>query len=221
MTGGTVLIAGGSPDSWPDLALLGSDVAIWIGVDRGAFYALEQGLPISVAVGDFDSLNRTELAYLEKRIPEIHYSQAEKDDTDTQLALLTALEKAPAGDITLIGATGGRLDHFLSNLWLPLEERFAPVRERLVMRDMQNSIRYYSPGRYRITQEPGMTYLAFVCLTPVTKLSIHQAKYRLSEKDFVRPTSLASNEFVGGSSDFSFESGVVAVIQSRDKEKRS
>ena len=37
---------------------------------------------------------------------------AEKDDTDTQLALLMAIEHFPNAKIDIIGATGGRIDQF-------------------------------------------------------------------------------------------------------------
>jgi thiamine pyrophosphokinase len=44
------------------------------------------------------------------------------------------------------------------------------------------------------------------------------AKYRLSHSDFTYPISLASNEFVSDTATFSFDSGLIAVIQSKDNE---
>ncbi|MGL4390243.1 MAG: thiamine diphosphokinase, partial [Carnobacterium maltaromaticum] len=46
--------------------------------------------------------------------------------------------------------------------------------------------------------------------------SLVDQKYRLDEADFLYPTSLASNEFIGETGHFSFTSGVIAVIQSTD-----
>jgi Thiamine pyrophosphokinase len=61
-----------------------------------------------------------------------------------------------------------------------------------------------------------MKYVAFVNLGPVTHLNLIDAKYKLKDFNANHPISWASNEFVGETIDFSFESGIVAVIQSRD-----
>lgn len=42
-------------------------------------------------------------------VDEVSTSPAEKDDTDTQLALVKTFERFPEATVTLIGATGGRL----------------------------------------------------------------------------------------------------------------
>jgi len=61
-----------------------------------------------------------------------------------------------------------------------------------------------------------MRYLAYCCLTPVTELSIQKSKYELETTDVSQATSYASNEFVSDTADFSFSTGIVAVIQSKD-----
>ncbi|OJG73554.1 thiamine pyrophosphokinase [Enterococcus quebecensis] len=208
-------MAGGSPNEWPQLNW--EDYDYVVGIDRGSLFILEQGLSLDLAVGDFDSLTNDEKQFVQKQAKELKQAQAEKDDTDTQLALQLALEKFPKGDVTIIGATGGRLDHFLSNLWLPLEPRFQSFVGQIRLEDRQNSIAYYLPGSYVVKKESEMTYLAYCCLTPVTNLTLTASKYTLDHKDVAIPTSYASNEFVGETAKFSFDTGVIAVIQSRDK----
>lgn len=44
---------------------------------------------------------------------------------------METLRRYPEAQIDLIGATGGRLDHLLANLWLPLEDRFRPFAPNL------------------------------------------------------------------------------------------
>ena len=61
-----------------------------------------------------------------------------------------------------------------------------------------------------------MKYVAFCCIVPVKKLTLKNVKYELSNVDFAQPTSLASNEFLDGDAEVSFEEGLIAVIQSRD-----
>ena len=188
-----------------------------VAVDGGLEAAKELDIIPDVIVGDFDTVHPEILAYYRKMehiVWEVH--QPEKDDTDTQLGLSKTLMLYPEATITLIGATGGRIDHLLANLWLPLEPRFKSHAQQLVISDRQNHLTFYLPGEHSITQLPEMKYLAYCCLTPVTQLAIRKSKYELEPTDVSQPTSYASNEFISDTAEFSFLEGVVAVIQSRD-----
>lgn len=210
-----VLVAGGSPASWPNISETAENVR-WVGIDRGCFYLLQRKLPIWFANGDFDSLPPNQLRELQAQVARIYTSRPEKDDTDTQLALVQVLAECPTAEIKIIGGTGGRLDHFLANLWLPLEPRFRPHARQITLLDKWNTITYYLPGTHQIKREVDKSYLAYVCLTPVTNLSLYDSKYTLMNEDVAVPTSYASNEFVTETASFSFDSGIVAVIQSTD-----
>lgn len=209
-----LLVAGGTPTEWPSIDPRTYDY--FVGVDRGSLYILEEGWRLDLAVGDFDSLSDCEREQVRLAATEVKQALAEKDDTDTQLALALALTKFPKAQVTIVGATGGRLDHFLSNLWLPLEPRFEPFIRQITIKDRLNSFSYYLPGNYTLTKEPQMNYLAYCCLTPVTNLTLTDSKYTLTKAQIERPTSLASNEFVGASASLSFDTGCILVIQSRD-----
>lgn len=211
-----IVLAGGDKTLWPTPDVFDGASKI-IGVDRGAYEGLRQGLPIDVAVGDFDSLSQEELNYVKSNIEEVTQYPAEKDDTDTEIGVTLASTLSKEADIVLVGGTGGRLDHFLANLWLPFQERFKSLADRLVIKDNQNTISYFFPGEYEIKKEADKKYLAFVCLTPMSHLSLYDAKYRLDNVEVLSPTSYASNEFVGETTRFSFSSGIMCVIQSKDK----
>lgn len=77
--------------------------------DSGLRLAERLSLPPDLVLGDFDSLGEIPSA-----LPYIT-APAEKDDTDTMLAVRTALQKG-FRDIRIYGAFGGRLDHTLANL---------------------------------------------------------------------------------------------------------
>jgi thiamine pyrophosphokinase len=207
-----LLVAGGQPDTWPDLDFTRFDAII--GIDRGNWFLLEAGIRPAIAIGDFDSLSDVERARVFEAIPDHHQSPAEKDDTDTQLALATAFDRFPGAEVTIIGASGGRLDHLMANLYLGLEPRF--VGREIVLRDQQNTMVYRGPGQHQISKEVGMTYLAFVGLTAVQELSIQGAKYDLPPTDYAYPVALVSNEFLTDTVTLTISSGVVAVIQSKD-----
>ena len=79
---------------------------------------LELGLPIDLAVGDFDSVSRSELEMIQSATKDCMIAPAEKDDTDTELALKITFQLYPEAEVTIFGAFGGRIDHMLSNIFL-------------------------------------------------------------------------------------------------------
>lgn len=210
------LLVGGPIDLWPDELKNGQIKGDWIGIDRGNLHLIERGIDPLVAIGDFDSLKPAELQLVRDHIKDIRQSIPEKDDTDTQLGLKVALQEHHADRLDIYGAAGGRLDHFLANLWMVLEPRFKPYAPKIRMIDKQNTITFFLPGTYQIKKEPDKKYLAFVALTPMDHLTLFDEKYQLNDYQVKHPMSLASNEFVGETARFKFGSGVMCVIQSKD-----
>lgn len=209
-----LLVAGGSPQQWPDFQEAEFD--FFVGIDRGNLYLLDEGICPDLAVGDFDSLSEQERRGVFELVGEIAKSPAEKDDTDTQLALAKTFERYPDAEITIIGATGGRLDHLLANIWLGVEPRFQPFLQQFRLKDRTNTVSYLKAGEHIVIKELGMKYLGYCCLTPISELTLKDVKYPLDKVEILHPTSLASNEFLRNEAKISFSSGVIAVIQSKD-----
>ena len=61
-----------------------------------------------------------------------------------------------------------------------------------------------------------MDYLSYILLTPVENLTLNGMKYELSEETYNRPIALISNEFISNEANFSFDTGIIAAIQSKD-----
>ncbi|MEO5953460.1 MAG: thiamine diphosphokinase, partial [Chloroflexia bacterium] len=98
-----------------------------IAADGGSVLAEEMGLTPDLIVGDIDSSPSELVARFEKAGVDVRrYDHATKWETDTELALLAALEWKP-GFIYVLGAIGGRLDHSLANVMLLTNPRFADV----------------------------------------------------------------------------------------------
>ena len=204
------LFAGG------DLTAVNRDFDLFVGVDRGAFYLLKQGLPLGLAVGDFDSVSDEELLRIKDSAKEVVQAHPEKDDTDLELAVLACFERYPDARLTIFGAFGGRLDHALANVFLPSNEKIAPYMEKVFLEDEQNLLTYVPKGRHEIKPVAGMCYLAFLPSDDAA-LTIEGAKYPLNKDNFFFKKVYASNEFIDSPIYLDFDSGYTVVIYSKDR----
>ncbi|KRK49288.1 thiamine diphosphokinase [Secundilactobacillus kimchicus] len=210
------LLVGGPTSEWPDTLKAGTVTGQWIGGDRGTLRLLDLGIDPVVAIGDFDSLSQSEYERVRAHVGDIRAAVPEKDETDTELAVTVAFRDYHATQLNIYGATGGRLDHLLANLWLVLKPRYRQHAHQIRFIDRQNTVTFYLPGNHEIQKEPDKKYLAFVPLEAVANLTLPDEKYQLDHEMVPYPISYASNEFMGSSGHFSFTSGLLAVIQSKD-----
>jgi len=89
-----------------------------IAADGGARHAITLGLELDRWVGDGDSIDPADLAALAASGVPIERVDAEKDASDTELALNAAIDSG-ADEITILGGLGGaRTDHGLVNVLL-------------------------------------------------------------------------------------------------------
>lgn len=187
-----------------------------IGVDGGAFIAVEEDINLDIALGDFDSVNDSEHSAVKNHANKIYTFPSEKDDTDTELALIYVLENIETDKIYLYNWYGGRLDHLYSLQMLVLQERFHSLIPKIHFVGDHNFVSYYLPGEYQISKKDQMDYLSFILITKVRKLTLSGVKYSLEEVDYPLPRALISNEFLTKEAQLSFEKGIIAVIQSQD-----
>ena len=109
----------------PDLAYLErhwpwwfDDVELIVAADGGMRHASALGVEVDVWVGDGDSSDPTWLDALAAAGVETIRAEADKDETDTELAVHVALDR-DTGGVIIVGATGGpRIDHELANIAL-------------------------------------------------------------------------------------------------------
>ena len=103
-----------------------------IAADGGARRLLDLRIAPHYLVGDLDSLSQETVARLASAGCQVQRHPADKDATDTELAIALALGQG-ATDIDLVGATGGaRLDHSVANVLLLVADWPAGVHLRLV-----------------------------------------------------------------------------------------
>jgi thiamine pyrophosphokinase len=101
--------------------------AVVIAADGGYARARHLELAPGILLGDLDSIDPALAATAEADGVEIRRASPDKDESDTELALLAAIERG-ATRITVLGAFGGpRLDHALANVWLLAHPALAGV----------------------------------------------------------------------------------------------
>ena len=88
-----------------------------VAADGGANWLAAQGRVPDLLIGDLDSADPEVIASLDGQGVAIERHSPRKDETDTELALLRAVEMG-AARITMLGALGGRIDHEIANISL-------------------------------------------------------------------------------------------------------
>ena len=110
--------------------------------------------------------------------------------------LQTVFNDYHADKLTILGATGGRLDHFLINLLMllnPAVNQFAPKVE---LSDKQNSIEFFNPGMHVIERKEEYPYIGFALLSATEDFNIIGARYDLKNYSGKYPRVFSSNEFL-------------------------
>ena len=132
-------------------------------------FAVDKGIEICAAceiipeilIGDFDSANLSSLAWaVDKNIP-IEKYPADKDLTDTQLALNRATELFGEHTAILTGSFGGRFDHLYSTIFT-----CAALDRKIFLAD-EHEIIFYVKGGESVSVEFFKKPLA-VSLLPMT-----------------------------------------------------
>ncbi len=208
-TGGKIAV--GSMDG---LGLHMSEADLIIAADSGYNNASRLGVRPGLLLGDLDSIDRKKLAPDELEHIEKIIVPAIKDDTDTQLAVDTALERG-ADEIIIIGGLGGRLDHTLSTVFLL--EYIKDKGARGVITDGRNRVRIMESGE-ELTIKRGYKYLSLVGLTDTCEgVSISGVFYPLKDAVLERKYAFAvSNEITADAAEISLSKGILLVIESRD-----
>jgi thiamine pyrophosphokinase len=88
-----------------------------IAADSGLEHVRALGRHADLVVGDFDSVHPATLDAARAAGSRVDRHPADKDATDLELALRAA-QRHGADRVTIVGAGGGRLDHFLANVLL-------------------------------------------------------------------------------------------------------
>ncbi len=179
------------------------------------------GLTPSVVVGDLDSVDERRLeAAAASGVPVIRTSP-DKDESDTELAVLEAV-RLGATRITVLGALGGpRLDHELANVWLLALDALAGVPTALLDERVRVTL-LVAPGPGRdgetVRELPGVVG-ATVSLLPfggdVEGVTTRALRYPLRDEPLtVGPARGLSNVRTGTDAAVSVRRGQLLIVES-------
>ncbi|ONI42258.1 thiamine diphosphokinase [Candidatus Epulonipiscium fishelsonii] len=181
--------------------------------DNGLSHAKKLGVVPNIILGDFDSVNPEILKYFENQnIPIIRFI-AEKDETDTELALHHAFGVG-ATDITIYGGVGTRFDHSLANVHLLYQALQNGVTARL--KNKHNIITLIDKRIEISGKEKDLVSL--IPFTPqVTGVTTTNLAYKLNMGQFSQGNPYGiSNYMTSHTACIEIEQGLLLVIQAKD-----
>ncbi|WP_017380819.1 thiamine diphosphokinase [Paenisporosarcina sp. TG-14] len=214
-----VICAGGPIDELANLEPYKlSDEVVFIGADKGSVYLLNEGIIPTVAVGDFDSLSSEEFLDLTNRVASVKVASVDKNETDTDLALIHSLDFDPQ-QVVLVGVTGGRLDHFISVLNSVYRFQKDNPGIQFIIRNKWNEMRLLTPGIIKLTTNPQLPFVSFFAFHEnVEEITLTGMKYNVSNETIkIGSSRFTSNQLLDEHGSISFSSGICLLIRSSDQ----
>lgn len=187
-----------------------------IAVDKGLEALYKLNIMPHHIVGDLDSVNHEILKHYNNiSCVNIHKYMPEKDYTDTDIALKLAIN-LHVSSITILGATGTRIDHMLANIHILTYTLDSQIPCYIL--DANNKI-YLTDNSIILNKNE--IYGRFISLIPLTTLveglTLKGFKYPLENYCLTIGKSLGiSNELIEDTATISLKSGILIVIESKD-----
>jgi thiamine pyrophosphokinase len=181
-----------------------------IAADSGVELAQALGLPIALAIGDFDSVDPVALRAAEAAGATVERHPEAKESTDLELALDAALAHEPSR-IHVLGGHGGRLDHLLANALLLTAPAYAGVE----------LVAHVGPARITVIRTeavlvgpPGDLVTLLAVQGVVRGVTTEGLLYPLSSED-LHPGSTrgVSNEMAATTAVVRVDAGVLLAVQ--------
>ncbi len=185
-----------------------------IAADKGLEALNKINVMPNYIIGDFDSVNKTTLNQYENKNIEITYLKPEKDFTDTHMAIKLAIEKR-AKHITIIGATGTRMDHTLANIHALNEALQNNVPTEIIN---ENNIIMLINKKAKLIKNTNYKYVSIIPLTTkITGVTLKGFKYNIENATINLGESIGvSNEQIEQEALIEIKEGIAILIYSKD-----
>ena len=205
---GPVLVANGPVQWTEELAAMAAAADPLLAADGGANHLARIGLGPQWVIGDLDSISDGTRAWIgEERM--VHLP--DQDFSDLEKAVAYCLDELGLDRLTVLGATGGRVDHAVVNLGL-LARR--ALGEDLVYLGVDHRIVAVA-GEIVLESTPGETW-SFWTFDPGVRVTLQGVRWPLDNTalDLAGRPSM-SNEAVGDTVTVRADGGAVVVMRYR------
>jgi thiamine pyrophosphokinase len=181
-----------------------------IAADSGVAHALALGLRIDLVIGDLDSAEPAHVEQAEAGGARVDRHPVDKDATDLELAL-DAARALGAGEVTVLGAGGGRLDHLLANLLLLTHGSYADLVIDALVDDTRVTV---VRAERRLVGPIGSTVTLLPIGGTASGVTTTGLRWTLTDADLVAATTRGvSNEIVASPATVRVRTGVLLAIQ--------
>lgn len=173
-----------------------------ISVDQATHFLIEKNIPISLAIGDFDSIKDKIV------LNDINHItlNVEKDETDTLAAIRYAYQQNPDEVIVLGGIGGERIEHSIANILLLNE--FPNLK---IVTDY-SKIYTLSEGTYQTSFKGYISIFSMID----SVISLKNFKYPLNQYELTLFNTIGiSNELNGDIGTIEVQKGKIMVIESK------
>jgi thiamine pyrophosphokinase len=188
----TVICAGGETSSLAFYEGLALQDSYLVAVDRGLDLVFRLGLTPDLYVGDGDSVAEGSVERLEPSHTRIVHLPEHKDVSDLEAALVLLVKMGRSGDLILLAALGGRVDHLLFNVCLTA--RHVADFESIVMLDEYELVRPIA-GVCDLQLAPG-TVVSFLPVAGEVRLTLRGFAYPLENVRIRRGSTLTLSNVV-------------------------
>ncbi len=178
--------------------------------DKGIDHSEKYGIVPDVALGDFDSVSETGLAFIEDKGIAYDRYPSHKDDTDTVIAVKRALEMGYVS-IYIICAMGGRPDHAFANI--QAAQYAAGAGAKVCIIDNGSQFIIFSDSAIEAEAEDDCALSVFSLTDRSTGVFIKGAEYELEDAVLTSDHPIGvSNEFIKNKATVSVENGCLMVV---------
>jgi thiamine pyrophosphokinase len=208
-----VIIANGDLEYTRDIISIIKAAQLIICADGGARHLKALNILPHVMIGDFDSIRPEDKAFFKEKQVKTLAFPSKKDHSDSALCVSWALDNH-ATDITLLGATGTRLDHTLANIFLLKSLALQHIPARIINKN--NEIHVVTDF-IELKGHPGDLVSILPISEKVTGITLKGLAYPLHHATIEMGSSLGiSNFFKETVATVSIKDGTLIVTKSKD-----
>lgn len=209
----TCVISNGEFNDCDYIRRLINDCDYVICADGGTNIAYSIGIIPDLIIGDLDSAKKEIIDYYKKSGVKVEKYPSEKDETDTQLATLRALELG-SDEIIYIASIGSRFDHSIANISLLLYLLKKNIKGMIV--NEKNEI-HLIDRTLELEGKIGDIVSLIPYSVDVKGIYTHGLYYSLSGQDMSLEMPYGiSNVFIENKIKVDIDSGLLLVIKSKD-----